>query len=74
VRPVTFLSVIYTTDAHGRVMGNLALAGGREDPQRHHHHHQAEQIVRRASQPARAQRWPPLGNIFGTSIEEVRFA
>jgi putative SOS response-associated peptidase YedK len=26
---VTFLSVIYTTDAHGRVMGNLALAGGR---------------------------------------------
>jgi putative SOS response-associated peptidase YedK len=29
VRPVTFLSVIYTTDAHGRVMGNLALAGER---------------------------------------------
>jgi len=26
---VTFLSVIYTTDAHGRVMGNLALAGER---------------------------------------------
>ena len=23
---------------------------------------------------ARAQRWPPLGNIFGTSIEEVTFA
>ena len=22
----------------------------------------------------RVQRWPPLGNIFGTSIEEVRFA
>ena len=42
------------TDAHGRVMGNLALAGGREDPQLHHHRHQAEQIVRRASQPARA--------------------
>ena len=22
----------------------------------------------------RVQRWPPLGNIFGTSIEEVTFA
>jgi hypothetical protein len=55
-------------------MGNLALAGGREDPQLHHHHHQAEQIVRRASQPARAGVGHRSGNIFGTSIEEVRFA
>jgi hypothetical protein len=38
-------------DGHGRVMGNLALAGGRTHSQLHHHHHEAEGIVRRASQP-----------------------
>jgi hypothetical protein len=27
-----------------------------------------------AGQAPSCQRWPPLGNIFGTSIEEIRFA
>jgi putative SOS response-associated peptidase YedK len=36
------------TDGHGRVMGNLALAGGRKNSQLHHRHHHSERIVRRA--------------------------
>ncbi len=32
-------------------MGDLALVGGRKDPQFHDRHHRAEQIVRGAAQP-----------------------
>jgi hypothetical protein len=33
----------------GRVVGNLALAGGRKNSQLHHHHHHAERIARRTA-------------------------
>src|SRR5689334_173503 len=38
-------------DGNGGVMGNVALAGGRADPQLQHHHDITERIVRRAPQP-----------------------
>ncbi len=38
-------------DGDGRLVGDLALAGGRTDPQLHDRHHDAERIVRQASQP-----------------------
>jgi hypothetical protein len=31
-------------DGHGRVMGNLALAGGRKNSQLHHHHHPPNEL------------------------------
>ena len=38
-------------DGHGRVMGNLALAGWRAGQELHDRHHGAKRIVRRAPQP-----------------------
>ena len=49
-------------DGAGRVVGDLALAGWRDNPQLRHHHHDAERAMRRDPQPDAgdpgARGWP----------------
>jgi hypothetical protein len=52
-QPYAIASKDRRADGHGRVMGNLALAGGRENSELYDHHHQTESLYCLFAMPQR---------------------